>query len=254
MELTTKQFKQFSDIVYQECGINLHDGKQQLLKARLAKRIRATGIGSVREYLGRLTNDPRELVSFIDAVSTNHTFFFRERHHFEYLQDCHQSIWCAASSSGEEPYSIAIHCLEQGFKPSIHATDISTQVLRKGQQGIFPMERAKSVPTAMLKKYFKKGQGKWCGFIKVRDEIRKMVVFQRYNLVTDALPTREYDVIFCRNVLIYFDNVTKATVVNKLHGALKPEGYLIIGGAESLNNVDHRYAYVRPSIYQKERV
>ncbi len=254
MEITTKQFKQFSDIVYRECGINLHDGKQQLLKARLAKRLRATGIGSVREYLGRMQKDSQELVSFIDAISTNHTFFFRERHHFEYLEDRHQNIWCAASSSGEEPYSIAIHCMEQGFRPSIHATDISTQVLQKGRQGIFPMERARSMPALMLKKYFKKGHGKWGGFIKIRNEIKSMVAFNRYNLVTDATPAQEYDVIFCRNVLIYFDNATKAAVINKLHGALKPDGYLIIGGAESLNNIDHGYAYVRPSIYQKKRV
>ncbi len=254
MEITAKQFKRFSNIVYRECGINLHDGKQQLLKARLAKRLSATGITSVHEYLWRLVKDPRELVSFIDVISTNHTYFFREHHHFEYLEDCHQNIWCAASSSGEEPFSIAIHCLEQGFRPSIHATDISTQVLQKGQQGVFPMERAKSMPAFMLKKYFKKGQGKWRGFIKVRNKIRNMVVFQRYNLVTDALPTHEYDIIFCRNVLIYFDNATKATVVNKLYGAVKPDGYLIIGGAESLNNVDHRYVYVRPSIYQKKRI
>ena len=113
------------------------------------------------------------------------------------------------------------------------------------------MERAKSVPSPILKKYFQKGQGKWCGYIKVRSEIRNTVVFQRYNLVTDAVPAKEYDVIFCRNVLIYFDNPTKAKVVNKLYGALKRGGYLIIGGAESLNNIDHHYTYISPSIYLK---
>ena len=251
MEITTKQFRQFSSLVYQACGINLHDGKQQLLKARLAKRLRATGIDAVPKYLTYLKNNPGELVSFIDAISTNHTFFFREKHHFEYLQDCHQHIWCAASSSGEEPYSIAIHCMEQGFKPAIHATDISTHVLQKGQQGIFPMERAKTMPMDLLKRYFKKGQGKWRGFIKVRNEIRNMVVFQRYNLVTDSVPSKQYDIIFCRNVLIYFDNQTKALVVQKLHRALKKKGFLIIGGAESLNNISHSYDYVRPSIYAK---
>jgi len=254
MEISAKQFRQFSNLVYQECGINLHDGKQQLLKARLAKRLRATGIDSVRKYMAHLKNNPNELVSFIDAISTNHTFFFREKHHFEYLQDRHQNIWCAASSSGEEPYSIAIHCMEQGFKPSIHATDISTNVLQKGQQGIFPMERARSMPRPILKKYFKKGQGKWNGFIKVRNEIRNMVIFQRYNLVTDAVSPKQFDIIFCRNVLIYFDNQTKAIVVNKLYQSLKKDGYLIIGGAESLNNIEHAYSYVRPSIYAKKGI
>lgn len=253
MNITAKEFKQFSDIVYRECGINLHDGKQQLLQARVSKRLRATGINTIREYLSRLGKDTQELVSFINAISTNHTFFFREDHHFNYLNDIHQNIWCAASSSGEEPYSIAIHCTEKGFRPAIHATDISTNVLQMGQRGIFPVDRARSVPTPILKKYFKKGQGKWSGYIKVRHEIRNMVAFQRYNLVTDAVPSKEFDIIFCRNVLIYFDNATKANVVNKLYGALKYEGYLVIGGAESLNNIDHRYTYVSPSIYRKAR-
>jgi chemotaxis protein methyltransferase CheR len=253
MNISTRQFKQLSDIVYKECGIFLHDGKQQLLQARVAKRLRSTGIKSIPDYIKQLDKDPRELVSFIDAVSTNHTFFFRESHHFNYLNDHHQNIWCAASSSGEEPYSIAIHCMEKGFKPSILATDISTSVLQMGQRGIFPFERARSVNRQILKKYFKKGQGKWSGYIKVRREIRNMVSFQRYNLVTDAVQPTEYDIIFCRNVLIYFDNATKAKVVNKLYGALKPGGYLAIGGAESLNNIEHRYTYVSPSIYRKDR-
>lgn len=252
MDITIKQFKQFSDIVYQECGIYLHDGKQQLLQARVAKRLRTTGINSIPVYLECIEKDPQELVNFIDAISTNHTFFFRENHHFEYLKDNHQNIWCAASSSGEEPYSIAIHCMEKGFKPSIYATDISTHVLRMGQRGVFPIERTKGVSTPMLKKYFKKGVGKWDGHIKVRDEIKKMVAFQRYNLVTDAVPAKEYDIIFCRNVLIYFDNTTKAKVINKLYNALKWDGFLIIGGAESLNNIKHQYTYVSPSIYCKK--
>jgi chemotaxis protein methyltransferase CheR len=253
MNISTQQFKHLSDIVYQECGIYLHDGKQQLLQARVSKRLRSTAIKSIDEYINRLKKDPQELVSFIDAVSTNHTFFFRESHHFNYLNDIHQNIWCAASSSGEEPYSIAIHCMEKGFKPSIHATDISTNVLQMGQRGVFPFERARSVSSPILKKYFKKGQGKWNGYIKVRREIRGMVSFRRYNLVTDAVPPMEYDIIFCRNVLIYFDNETKAKVVNKLYGALKSGGYLAIGGAESLNNIEHRYTYISPSIYRKDR-
>jgi chemotaxis protein methyltransferase CheR len=252
MNITEKQFSQFSDIVYQECGINLHDGKQQLLQARVSKRLRATGIKSINEYLARVNEDADELLDFIDAISTNHTYFFREKQHFTYLDESHQKIWCAASSSGEEPYSIAIHCLEKGFRPSIFATDISTNVLRKGRAGIFPTERAKSLSKPMLKTFFQKGTGKWEGHIRVKDDIRKMVTFQRYNLVTDPVPAKEYDIIFCRNVLIYFDNPTKARVVNKLYSALKRGGYLIIGGAESLNNIEHGYAYVSPSVYQKK--
>ncbi len=251
MKITAKQFRRFSDLVYHECGINLHDGKQQLLQARVSKRLRRTGINSIEDYLKLLENDGQELIYFLDAISTNHTFFFRENHHFEYLQPGHQNIWCAASSSGEEPYSVAIHCLEKGFRPTILATDISTQVLRMGQSGIYPIERTKNVPPYILRKYFQKGQGKWDGYIKVRDKIMEMVKFKRYNLVTDPSPSQEYDIIFCRNVLIYFDNIVKSKVINKLYNVLKGNGHLIIGGAESLNNIKHRFKYLSPSIYCK---
>jgi chemotaxis protein methyltransferase CheR len=251
MKVTEKQFKQFSQLVYDESGINLHDGKQQLLNARLAKRQRKTGITSVDEYLKILETDEQELIDFIDAVSTNHTFFFRESNHFECLKKEHRNIWCAASSSGEEPYSIAIYCLEKGFRPTILATDISTNVLRLGERGVFPFERAQNLAPHLLKKYFKKGNGKWDGYIKVSDELRKMVTFKRFNLISDPLPSQDFDVIFCRNVMIYFDNAVKTDVANKLYNALKYNGYFIIGGAESLNNLKHEYEYIKPSIYKK---
>jgi chemotaxis protein methyltransferase CheR len=133
MKITAKQFKRFSNLVYHGCGINLHNGKEQLLKARLSKRLRRTGINSVDEYLKALKNDEQELIDFLDAISTNHIFFIRESHHFECLQEDHLNIWCAASSSGEEPYSVAIHCLEKGFRPTIFATDISTQSLQAAE-------------------------------------------------------------------------------------------------------------------------
>jgi len=251
MKITAKQFNTFRDLVYYECGINLHDGKQQLLQARLAKRLRSTGIDSVSEYLKILKNDSQELINFLDAISTNHTYFFRESHHFECLHEEHMRIWCAACSSGEEPYSVAIDCLEKGFGPAILATDISTNVLQIGQGGVYPVERARSVTPHLLRKYFQRGHGKWDGYVRVKDEIKRMVSFKRFNLLTDTLPTREYDVIFCRNVLIYFDNIVKTKVINNLHSALKSNGYFIIGGAESLNNIEHRYQYIRPSIYRK---
>ncbi len=251
MNITAKQFKNFSDLVYNECGINLHDGKEQLLKARLAKRLRSTGINSVDEYIKLLGNDNQELIDFIDAISTNHTFFFRESHHFECLENSHLKIWCAACSSGEEPYSIAIYCLEKGFRPTILATDISTNVLRLGERGVYPVERAKNVSSRILRRYFQKGQGKWEGHIKVKDELKKMVIYKRFNLLTESPPLRELDVVFCRNVLIYFDSMVKEKIINKLYSVLKLNGYFVIGGAESLNNLNHRYKYVKPSIYKK---
>ena len=251
MALSAKQFKKFSDLVYQECGINLHDGKQQLLQARLAKRLRATGITRIDEYLALLEKNDSERKHFIDSVSTNHTFFFRESHHFECLQNTHENIWCAASSSGEEPYSIAIYCLEKGFRPTIFATDISTKVIDTGRKGVYPIEKTKDVPVPILKKYFQKGHGKMTGYVKVKDTIKKMVTFGRFNLLADSPPSTFFDVVFCRNVLIYFDNLVKMKVVEKLYGVIIKNGYFIIGGAESLNNIQHRYQYIRPSVYMK---
>jgi chemotaxis protein methyltransferase CheR len=171
----------------------------------------------------------------------------------EQLLEGHNHIWCAASSSGEEPYSVAIACLEKGFEPKIFATDISTHVLRLGQMGIYPMERAKHVSPQLLKKYFQKGHGKYENHIRVKDHVRQMVTFTRYNLLTDTPPSREFDVIFCRNVLIYFDNLVKPRVIERICSVLKPDGLFIIGGAESLNNIPHRLKYIRPSIYKKTR-
>ena len=251
MDITDGQFRRFSRLVYDQCGINLHAGKKQLLHARLAKRLRRTGISSTKEYLKVLESDSRELINFLDAISTNHTFFFRENHHFECLQEVHQTIWCAACSSGEEPFSIAIDCLEKGFRPRILATDISTSVLRIGQTGVYPVDRARNVAPHILRRYFKKGTGKWDGHVRVKDELKKMVTFKRFNLVSDPLANHEFDVVFCRNVLIYFDNDTKTDVVNKLYNTVKPGGYFVIGGAESLNTIKHEYKYVKPSIYMR---
>jgi chemotaxis protein methyltransferase CheR len=253
MKLTTRQFKRFSELVYHECGINLHDGKKQLLQARLSKRLRKTGIDSVDAYFKELETDARELIHFLDAISTNHTFFFRESHHFECLESTHLNIWCAASSSGEEPYSVAIYCLERGFRPKILATDISATVLEVGKRGIYPMERAKNVPRDLLRRYFQKGQGNWEEFIRVKNELKSMVAFRRFNLLTNPPADQKFDVIFCRNVLIYFDNIVKEAVINRLYNVLKWNGYFIIGGAESLNSIQHKYKYIRPSIYQKTR-
>lgn len=251
MDMTSGQFRKFCELVYSECGINLHDGKQQLLQARLSKRLRSTGIDSVAEYLTVLENDAHELTCFLDAVSTNHTYFFRESHHFEHLQANHLKIWCAASSSGEEPYSVAIHCLNKGFRPSIIASDISTRMLEIGQNGIYAIEKTKSLPHHMLKKYFQKGVEKWDSHVRVKKEIKQMVTFQRYNLLVDPVLSRDFDVIFCRNVFIYFDNVTRTQITNKLYSALKTSGYFIIGAAESLNTIDHPFKYIQPSIYRK---
>jgi chemotaxis protein methyltransferase CheR len=251
MQIKPRHFKRFSELVYQECGINLHDGKEPLLTARLAKRLRKTGIDSVEEYLQRLESDHKELRSFLDVISTNHTYFFREKQHFEVLHNRHRNIWCAACSSGEEPYSLAITCLEKGFRPHILASDISTDVLRTAQRGIYPAEKAKQIDCNLLKKYFQKGFGRQAGRIRVKPEVRKAVTFNRHNLLSDPPPPQEFEVIFCRNALIYFDRSIKEKVVDKLYKVLRPNGYFIVGGAESLSNISHKFKYFKPSIYRK---
>jgi chemotaxis protein methyltransferase CheR len=251
MKITGKQFDRFSKLIYHECGIILHEGKVSLLQARLAKRLRCREINSVEEYLKLLENDNQELIDFLDAISTNHTYFFRENHHFEYLCRDHLNIWCAASSSGEEPYSVAIHCLENGFKPDIIATDISTRMLQIGERAIYPVEKTKNLSAQILRRYFQKGNGPWEGHVSLKDEVKKMVSFKRFNLLAPMPHEKTFDVIFCRNVLIYFDRPTREKVINNLYNVLRWNGYLIIGGAESLTNIKHSYKYIKPSIYQK---
>lgn len=251
MNITACQFRKLSELVSCRSGIYLTENKMSLLQARLAKRLRALGVCSVEDYFRRLEKDEQEVVAFLDAVSTNHTFFFRERSHFQWLDKQHLSIWCAASSSGEEPYSIAIHCLEKGFRPSILATDISTKVLAAGEKGIYEAAKSKHIPPNLLHRYFLKGVGSQDGYIRVKEGLRRMVSFKRFNLLTDRLPDHPFDVIFCRNALIYFDRSVKEEVINKLYRALKPSGYFIVGGAESLTNMRHPYCYVAPSVYRK---
>jgi len=249
-KLTTNQFKRFCDITYRESGIKLTEDKRELLNARVAKRLRHLGVAA-DEYLSLLKNDPAEIKNFLDAISTNHTYFFRESKSFKYLDKGAKHIWSAACSSGEEPYSVAIYCEELGFNPSIFATDISDSCLGTGSRGIYPKKCSSNIPSHMLKAYFQNGQGKWEDYIRVKENIRRQVRFGRFNLMKDYPPSKTFDIIFCRNVMIYFDNPSKEIVVQKLSGVLKHGGYFIIGGAESLNGLEHNLKYIEPSVYQK---
>lgn len=248
--LTNRQYKRFCTLVYNETGINLTEDKRELLNARLAKRLRIWGIHA-DAYFDLILNDAREMVKFIDAVSTNHTFFFRESRSFKYLnQDCSR-IWCAAASSGEEPYSLAAYCHHLGFKPSILATDISDACLEIGRRGIYPIKCMSNIPVDILKRGFQKGRNQWDGYVRIKPEVKRMVSFERFNLLKGKLFDTLFDVIFCRNVMIYFDQATKETVVENLWRVLRPGGYFIIGGAESLNGLKHSLKYIEPSVYMK---
>jgi len=271
-ELKETDFQKISRLVYEQCGINLHDGKKELVKARLGKRLREGNFSSFAEYYKYVTTNEGqdELVMMIDSLSTNLTYFFREAAHFDKLRavlpemvNGHQAsrrgvpfqIWSAGCSSGEEPYSLAIIVKEilgdKNQAVSILATDISTRVLQTAIRGVFPKERMKNVPDAIIRKYFQYGSGKWSGFFQVKKEIRDMVRFLRFNLMESPPADFVSDVIFCRNVMIYFDKSTQEMLVNRIHQILNKGGYFFVGHSESLTGLNHSFDYIEPSVYRK---
>ncbi len=265
--LSDKEYRDFCDIVYRNAGISLGDNKKELVHARISKILRKREIKSVREYFDILKKDDtgNELVLLLDAISTNVTHFFREEQHFTFLADTIKSnglrsglkIWSAGCSSGEEPYSIAITLKEHGLvdiksPPRILATDISTKVLKKAVDGVFPFKTVEQIERSMLKKYFLRGKNNSENLVKLKQEISRMVTFKRLNFVEDFHFNQPFDFIFCRNVMIYFDRETRENLVGRFYSELKPGGYLIIGHSESLNGIKHSFKYVKPTIYRKQ--
>jgi len=254
--ITTAQFRELSRLVYRVSGICLPETKLGLLKARIAKRLRVLRINTANEYISLIQHDGAEFGNFIDAMTTNHTFFFRENGHCEFIVDHidasrHLDIWSAACASGEEPYSIAVQLLDKSYKFHIHASDISESVLTIARNGIYPKERAHKVPPRILHKYFQQGQNRWKDHVRIGNEVKKHTSFDKHNLITDS-PPKEFDIIFCRNVMIYFDRSTRQTVVNNLSRALKSKGYLFVGMSESLRGINHLLKSVAPGVYQNE--
>ncbi|WDP93042.1 MAG: protein-glutamate O-methyltransferase CheR [Desulfobacter sp.] len=260
--LSKKEFSELQQMVYAISGINLHEGKLELLKSKIAKRMRVTK-KSFGEYLAYLRNSEHEVIEFIDTVTTNHSFFFRENKSISHIvsqlaaePDARRrefKIWCAACSTGDEPYSIAVQMAALGLDFSIKATDISHSVLATANRGIYRNDKLKNVPLPLLHRYFQKGSGKYKGFVRVKKEIASRVVFERFNLVTDPPSSDLFDAISCRNVMIYFDLPTSEKVVNKLYGCVRPRGFFAIGNAESLMNLNHRFKSISkiPSLYVK---
>lgn len=270
-ELRDIDFEKISRLVYEKCGINLHEGKKELVKSRLGKRLREGGFTSFSQYYKYVITEEGtdELVHMIDCISTNLTYFFREDKHFKKLDailpelpgvlgskgtPCLR-IWSAGCSTGEEAYSLAVTVKESrnGCPGStrILATDISTTVLKKAADGIYPANKLNSIPSALLKKYFQQGKGRWEGHCRIKDEIRGMVHFTRFNLMDPPPRDLFFDVIFCRNVMIYFDKETQATLVNRLWDRLLDGGYFFIGHSESLTGLKHSFKYIEPSVYRK---
>lgn len=272
--LSESLFQKFSSLVYQESGINLHDGKKALLEARLAKRLRATGISSPREYLDFILTEAgrEEYVRFFDAVSTNLTFFFREPKHFEFLEkqaipeivernrqegSSRIRIWSAGCSTGEEPYSIAMTVLASLDFPGrwdfrILATDISTRVLHTAQAGVYEKAKLSHVPVNLRQRFFEPVRDKTeQKTYRVCDELKKIVAFRRLNLMDPFPFSGPFDVIFCRNVMIYFDKKTQETLIQKISAYLHPGGYFFVGHSESLTGLKHPLRYVKPAVYKK---
>jgi chemotaxis protein methyltransferase CheR len=272
VQITDAQYTKLAQLVYRLCGINLGTSKKELLKARLAKRLRATGCRDVRQYIHTLEEDSTgtELVSFLDVITTNKTDFFREPQHFDFLakevlprldrligsSDPYR-VWSAASSTGEEPYTIAIVLQEnkqlwQRRGAKILASDLSTQVLEHGRRAVYTMERVAVMPRPILTKYFQKGRNRWQGHVRARPDLRNMVEFQRLNLMDPFKFQYRFHTIFCRNVMIYFDKPTQERLVQKFFDCLSPGGYLFVGHSESLTGIQHRLAFVRPAVYRRE--
>ncbi len=266
--LNLKDFLQISQIVYKHCGIRLNSGKEQLVRSRLTKRLRDLGVGSFDEYLKYVKADKtaQELDAMIDCLTTNKTSFFREEHHFNFLRSqilprlkrrgSGLRIWSAGCSSGEEPYSIAMLLSEEfpGFDTmdlKILATDISSRVLAKARCGEYERESARDVPSLFLAKYFSLIQTNFSAIYRINDTPRKIVRFARLNLM-DVWPMKgPFDVIFCRNVMIYFDTSAQRNLVQKFYELLNPGGYLLVGHSESLLESSGEFKYVQPATYIK---
>ncbi len=261
-------FKKFSDLVYQKTGINLHYGKKQLLQSRVNKILRKRNINSYKEYFQMITEDQsnQELVDFINLISTNVTHFFREEKHFEFMKKVWKNellvskkntidIWSSACSSGEEPYSIVIHLKElldsSQFKINILASDISTKVLGMAKKGIYSQARVENISSELLRRYFQKGIRNGEGFVRIKKELRSLIEFKSINLIEPFQGIKDFDIIFCRNVMIYFDLEIKQKIITNLTNHIKPGGYLFIGHSESLNGLKTSLKYIQPAIYQK---
>lgn len=267
--ISNEQFEEISGLVKKLAGINLHDGKKELVKARLAKRMRQLKLRNLNEYISFMRNDHtgRELISMLDALSTNLTFFFRESQHFHYLRDkvlpqiiqrrsSKIRIWSAGCSSGEEPYSIAMLLNENiqninKWNIKILATDLSTRVLDKAISGEYGEQRFKETPKILVSKYFDLVQPKPSKVYQAKPSIKDLIHFARLNLMESWPMKGPFDVIFCRNVMIYFDKPTQTKLINRYYDLLAEGGMLFLGHSESLTGTQHKFKYCQPATYMR---
>jgi chemotaxis protein methyltransferase CheR len=262
--LSDREFEQIRHLLYEQAGISLSPGKKALVIGRLAKRLQAHGLDSFGDYFSLLTDRRHgdELTTAIDLLTTNETYFFREPKHFEFLRQeilpkvrpgRTFRVWSAASSSGEEAYSIAMTLADalEGHPWEVVGSDLSTRVLERARAGVYPMPRAKDIPDPLLKRCCLKGVRSQEGSFAIDPDLRRRVSFLQVNLI-EALPQLgEFDLVFLRNVMIYFDHSTKQQVVQRVVSTLRPGGTLFIGHSEALHPLNPALSVVRPSILRK---
>ncbi|MBL8511279.1 MAG: protein-glutamate O-methyltransferase CheR [Betaproteobacteria bacterium] len=262
--LKDAEFRQFQTWLYDKAGISLSDAKKALVSGRLSKRLQHHSLSTYGDYFKLITTtgEAAEQQIALDLLTTNETYFFREPKHFDFLRDqiLREAtpgklfrLWCGASSSGEEPYTLAM-TLAEGLKSTpweMVASDISTKVLDMARAGHYPLERAENIPKHLLSKYCLKGTGSQEGTFIIEPQLRSRVQFMQINLNTNLPRMGEFDVIFLRNVMIYFDVETKRRVVARAVQLLKPGGYFVVSHSESLNGVTDALKVVTPSIYRK---
>lgn len=265
--ITDQEFQLLAGYIKDHSGIHLKDEKKTLVVGRLSSRLNELHISDFMTYyqLLKMDKDGQELSFLIDKITTNHTYFMRESEHFNYLneqvlpwikttvKDRDMRIWCAASSSGEEPYTLAI-LLEEFFgrefpkwDKKLLATDLSLTVLEKARQGIYSSEQVSVLPKMWLMHYFEKRGAHY----HVKDHLKNQVIYRRFNLLEPTYPfKKKFHVIFCRNVLIYFDGPTKEAIIEKMRKSLEPGGYLFIGHSETINRDKSTLTYIKPAVYR----
>ncbi len=263
-KFTLQDFQLISKLIYQRAGISLNESKQELVYGRIARRLRATGIKTFAEYLQHLQHgDETEWEEFTNSLTTNLTSFFREAHHFgmlaAHLRKLGRSrpieVWCSACSTGEEAYSIAMTAHEvfgNSDNPvRIIASDLDTKVLEAARNGRYKTESLAKLPEPQIERFFLRGKAVDQGYVQVRPELQKMIVFRRINLLDTVWPIREQlDAIFCRNVMIYFDKETQLAILKKFAPLMRPDGLLFAGHSENFYHADAYFSLRGSTVYE----
>ncbi len=261
---TDADFDRVQAMIYKRAGISLHDGKHAMVYSRLSRRLRETGYQSFREYLGWLeSSESPEWQEFVNALTTNLTSFFREHHHFEIFADRLKSkpagtpwsVWCSAASTGEEPYSIVMTALEAlGTHPkfSLVASDIDSKVLASAARGVYRLDGLKGIDAGRMQRFFLRGKGGNDGMVRVKPELSQFIEFLMVNLIRDDWPFRDpFDVVFCRNVMIYFDAPTQRKVLERIHRVMKPGSLLFVGHAENFSDSRDLFVLKGKTVYER---